>query len=173
MKLFYALVLALSLVGCGYAPSSKFARVVVGESVSTSVIVSQEDPQNSVLVKDAIDSAIIEVFRSTLTSKDSSDTHLTISSSNPRYTATAYDSNGYIVGYRMSINLNIKRDSKRGEAKTYRTAGQYDFSIEARSIITDQQRFESIKIASQRAINAFLATVAAEGARDNKNKAEP
>lgn len=151
--------------GCGYKPNAKFSREVVGEKVSTNVIISQQDPENSVLIKDAVDTAVIEVFRASLVAKEYSDTHLTISVSNPKYTPVVYDQNGFVVGYRMRVDLYIKREAKNGVVKNYATHGQYDFSIEAQSIITDQQRYESINVAAQRAIRAFLAQVSAEGAR--------
>ena len=59
----------------------------------------------------------------------------------------------------------VMMEAKDKGIKNYATHGQYDFSIEAQSIITDQQRYESINVAAQRAIRAFLAQVSAEGAR--------
>jgi len=55
------LILA-NLVGCGYTPSAKFARQTMGDKISTSVIISAVDPENTVIMKDAVDSAIIKVF---------------------------------------------------------------------------------------------------------------
>lgn len=164
-KLFTLLLFLLILSGCGYKPNAKFSREVIGEKISSNVVISQEDPENSVIIKDAIDSAVIEVFKASLVSKEHSDTHLIISSSKPKYTPIVYDEHGFVVGYRMKFNLNIQRDTKGKGVKNYTTHGQYDFSIEPKSIITDQQRYESINIAAQRAIRAFLAQVSAEGAR--------
>lgn len=167
MKFFFTLVLVVFIFsGCGYRPASKFAREVVGEKISTSVVISQEDPQNTVIIKDAVDKAIVEVFRASLVSKEFSDTHLTMNISKPSYSPIVYDEHGYVTAYRMSIALNIKRESKKDNSiKTYSTRGSYDFNIQANSIVSDQQRFEAINVASQRAINAFVAKVSADGAR--------
>jgi hypothetical protein len=55
--------------GCGYQPSSHYAKNVVGESVSTEVVISMEDPQNTVIIKDAVDTAVITKFRRLLLPK--------------------------------------------------------------------------------------------------------
>jgi len=153
------------LIGCGYKPSAKFAREVVGERVSTNVIVSLQDPQNTVLIKDAVDKAIIEVFQTSLVDKSISDTHLVIKLISPAYSPIVYDENGFVTGYRMSVTLNISRDKKNSETKIYNTRGFYDFFVAPNSIVTDQERFQAIEYAAKKAINAFVAQVSAEGAR--------
>lgn len=163
MRLFGLVLVLFLLSGCGYAPASKFARVVVGDKISTSVVISAVDPQNTVIIKDAVDKAIIETFRASLVDKDSSDTHLVISISNPSYSPIVYDEHGYVTGYRMNLVLSIARDTKDGKIKNYSTKGSYDFSIQPNSIISDQQRFEAINVGASRAINAFVAKVSADG----------
>ncbi|MDD2652644.1 MAG: hypothetical protein PHX44_06305 [Sulfurimonas sp.] len=153
--------------GCGYAPNAKFSRDVMGEKISTSVVVSAEDPQNTVVIKDAVDKAVIEVFQASLTTKEASDSHLVIKMGKPTYTPVVYDENGYVTGYRMSVVLHIERDSK-GVSKKYQTRGFHDFSVAPNAIVTDQDRFNAIGFAAQRAIRAFVAQVSAEGARAKK-----
>lgn len=149
---------------CGYTPSSKFARSVVGERVSTSVIISLEDPENTVIVKDAVDSAIIEVFHASLVDRADSDTHLVLSIGAPSYEPIIYDKNGYVIGYRMTIDLHIKRYHD-GVEKKYTASGNHDFTIEPNAVVTDQERFEAIQFSAQKAILAFVAQISAEGAR--------
>ena len=80
-----------------------------------------------------------------------------------------YDSDGYIVAYRTTINLMIKR-YKDGKMKLYKSQGTYDFSIAANAVITDQERFNAIKFSSEKAIKSFVAQVSAEGARAKKQE---
>lgn len=164
MKLLTPLMLVFLLLGCGYKPSSKFARQSVGESVSTSVVISGIDPENTVIIKDAVDRAVIEVFRSSLTTKENAKTHLVLSMSNPSYVPIQYNANGYVVAYRMSINLHIEKRSA-GVLKKYKARGTYDFSVEPNAVVTDQQRFDAIRLSALKAMNSFVAQVAAEGAR--------
>ena len=166
-KILLLLLIVITISACGYRPSAKFSRDAIGEKISTSVIISAEDPENTVIIKDAVDRAIIEVFQTSLVSKDKSDTHLVLSMSTPLYTPIVYDENGYIIGYRMSVSLTIK-SYKNGVSKTYQTRGNHDFSVVANTLVTDQQRFEAIGFSTQRAIRSFLAQVSADGAKSKK-----
>jgi len=165
------LVALFLLVGCGYKPSSKYARQSVGESVSTSVVISAMDPENTVIIKDAVDSAIIEVFRTSLTTQDQSNTHLTLNMSNPSYAPIQYNSNGYVVAYRMTLNLRIKK-THNALSKDYSAKGTYDFTVEPNAVVTDQQRFDAIRLSAIKAIASFVAQIAAEGARSNYNSSQ-
>jgi len=152
---------------CGYKPSAKYSREVVGESISTSVTISAEDPENTVIIKDAVDSAIVEVFHASLTSRNYSDTHLSLNISPPSYTPVQYNNDGYVIAYRTTITLVITRETS-GVKKRYSTNGTYDFSIVPNAVITDQERFDAIKFSAAKAISAFVAKVSAEGSRKNK-----
>lgn len=165
--IFFGFILLLTLSGCGYTPNAKFSRDTLGEKISTSVIISAQDPQNTVVIKDAIDKAVIEVFHASLVPQDRSDSHLVIKMATPTYTPIVYDENGFVTGYRMSINLNITKHTK-DSSKSYNTRGFNDFSVAPNAIVTDQDRFKAIGYAAQRAIKAFVAQVSAEGARAKK-----
>jgi len=164
MQKAFFLFLLLLFASCGYKPSAKYARAVLGEKVSTSVVISQEDPENSVLVKDAIDAAIIDVFHASLTDRAHSNSHLVIALSKPSYTPIQYDENGFVVAYRMSVVLRIKR-YHNGKVKNYTARGYYDFAVEPNAVVTDQQRFEAIRFAAQKAIVAFVAQISSQGAK--------
>jgi hypothetical protein len=155
------------LTACGYKPSAKYAREVTGDSVSTSVIISAQDPENTVLIKDAVDSALIQIFHASLRDEAHSDTHLTIKLSEPSYSPIQYNSDGYVISYRATTVLGILRKSKTS-SKNYLAKGTYDFSVVANSILTDQERFDAIKFSSIKAISSFVAQVSAEGSREKK-----
>ena len=148
--------------GCGYKPSAKYSREVTGEKISTSVKISQADPENTVVIKDAVDAAILQVFHASLTSRERSDTHLDISISNPTYIPVQYNNQGFVIGYRATIYLNVVRHTAE-ITKSYSAKGTYDFAIAPNAIITDQERFKAIKNSSVKAIISFIAQVSAEG----------
>ncbi|MDA7817638.1 hypothetical protein N9A28_05565 [Sulfurimonas sp.] len=160
-------IMVVLFSACGYSPSSKFAKATLGDKISTSIIVSEEDPQNSVIIKDAVDLAIIKVFQASLVERGQGDTHLSIKMGVPSYSPVIYDANGYVTGYRMNMSLNIK-SSNSGKSNQYQVRGTHDFSVAPNAIVTDQQRFEAIDISTQKAIRAFLAKVSADGARSTK-----
>ncbi len=169
VNIFLLTFITISLTSCGYKPSAKYARVVVGEKISTSVIISLQDPENTVLIKDALDGALLEVFNASLTSRKHSNTHLTVSILNMVYTPVQYDKDGYVVAYRTSIRLKINRVTNLKE-KSYVGYGTYDFSIVANAVVTDQERFDAIRFSAIKAIQSFVAQVSAEGARSKKGK---
>ncbi len=164
MKFLLSLMLTFLIGGCGYSPASHYAKNVVGESVSTEVVISMEDPQNTVIIKDAVDTAIITKFRTALVSKNASQTHLKFVISSVGFSPLRYDINGYVITYRTTVLMGIQRTSKEAK-KSYAVSGMYDFNIEPNAIISDQARFEAIRQSSQKAIDSFVARVAAEGTK--------
>lgn len=169
MKKIILLFLALLVfTSCGYRPSSKFSRSVLGEKISTSVIISQMDPENTVIIKDAVDSAIVETLHASLTSRAYSDSHLVFSISTPSYMPIQYDQNGYIISYRMQITLNITRYSN-GKEVMYTAKGTHDFSVKPNAVLTDQERFDAIERSAAKAIDSFIAQLSSEGARKGNN----
>ncbi len=154
--------IVMVIMGCGYIPASEYARNVLGESVSTEVKVSMEDPQNTVLIKDAVDTAVITKFRVNLTSKENAQTQLTFRILGVGFTPLRYDLNGYVSTYRASVTLGIHRQSSE-KHKDYTAAGVYDFDIAANALLSDQARFTAIQEGATKALDEFVAQVAAEG----------
>ncbi len=169
---FVSLVLVMVLFSaCGYSPSAKFSREVVGEKISTSVHISSSDPENTVIVKDAVDAAIIKVFHASLTTKAFAQTHLALTLSNPSYSPVQYDADGFVTAYRTHISLSIKRTT--GEStKSYTAKGTYDFGITPAAVISDRQRYEAIQFSAEKAIRSFVAQVSSEGTRPKEEEKE-
>ncbi|MEA1982585.1 MAG: hypothetical protein U9N39_03480 [Campylobacterota bacterium] len=164
VKLLLLTVFLLSLSNCGYKPSAKYVREVLGKKISTSVVVSMEDPQNSVIIKDAVDQAVVDIFHASISDRKYADTHLDISTSEPIYVPLQYNDNGFVISYRATINMKITRISKTMK-KNYTSLGNYDFSVVPNAVFTDQERFDAIKFSSIKAISSFVAQVSAEGSR--------
>lgn len=158
------MVLLIELSGCGYKPSAVYARKVMGTKISTSIVISAQDPENTVIIKDAVDSAIIEVLHSTLSDRKHSESHLELSLSEPQYTPVQYNDNGFVIAYRATIVLNIIRYTNNKQ-KSYSSIGTYDFSVVPNAVLTEQERFDAIKYSSIKAISAFLSRISAEGSR--------
>lgn len=156
------LLVGLGVSGCGYKPGAKFARKVTGEKISTSVTIAQADPENTVIIKDAVDIAILEIFHASLVQRSASDTHLEISISEPIYTPIQYNSDGYVVAYRATVVMRVNRITAHAN-KHYVTQGTYDFAVEPNAINTDQERFNAIKNSASKAIIGFISKVSAEG----------
>ncbi len=160
---FIILSIIISLLSaCGYKPSSKYAREVLGKRISTNVVISAQDPENTVVIKDAVDSALVKIFHTSLTTSEYADTHLLISLNPPSYTPIQYNADGFVIAYRATITLDIMRESKSIK-KHYNVQGTYDFSVTPNAVLTDKERFDAIKYGSAKAISSFIAQVSAEG----------
>ncbi|MDR1554804.1 MAG: LPS assembly lipoprotein LptE [Campylobacteraceae bacterium] len=161
-------ILSLFLMaGCGYKPSVQLANSVLGKKVYIHVSMSREDPQNTVLIKDAVSSAFIDKFGSQIVTKELADTLLDVTLQSVTFKPLVYDQNGYVISYKTTANLKIDYDLFSGEKGTVITSGDYDFPIAADSIISDIKRFEAIKYASEDAIDEFTATITLKGLQYN------
>ena len=158
------LLISLVFTACGYRPSSTYSRMALGEKISTSVIISNQNPQNTVLIKDAMDTAIVKILHASLVPRSESDSHLVFSISTPSYYPVQYNSNGYIIAYRMQVTLTIKRYHD-GKEKRYTAKGISDFSIVPNAVVTGQDRINAIELSAEKAISSFIAQIASEGAR--------
>lgn len=164
---YIVLIGLLIFSGCGYKSAAHYAQSVMGEKVSTEVVISLEDPQNTVIIKDAVDMAVITKFRSSLASKEMATTHLKLQLGTVSFTPLRYNVSGYVVAYRTLVRMNVIR-TREGKSQTYTTSGVYDFEIEANAIISDQARFNAISQSAQKAIDVFIAQVAAQGTSESK-----
>lgn len=164
LKLFFVVVILFEMSGCGYRPSSQYSKKVIGQKISTNVVISAQDPENTVLIKDAVDRAIVEIFHASLVDKKTADTRLSFSITEPTYIPIQYNADGYVITYRATIVLTIIRETKDLK-KRYTAKGSYDFSIAPNAVITDQERFDAINFSAQKAISSFIAQVSAEGSR--------
>ncbi|MDR2790710.1 MAG: LPS assembly lipoprotein LptE [Campylobacteraceae bacterium] len=157
------LILLFFIIGCGYKPSARLAKSVIGESVYVYVAMSRIDPQNTVLIKDAIQTAFVDRFGSKITSRPEAESILEVSLSGVDFNPLVYDVNGYVISYRTVAKLKIDYVLSSGEKGSVTTKGEYDFPIEADSIISDTRRFEAIRYASANAIDEFTAVVTIKG----------
>lgn len=167
MKFLLLAAVLFLIAGCGYSPASHYARNVVGESVSTEVVISMEDPKNTVIIKDAVDTAVVTKFRTALVGKNSSKTHLKFTLNSVTFTPLQYDTDGYVITYRTTVSMAVERISEISSGH-YMVSGVYDFNIEPQAIISDQARFDAIRLSSQKAIDVFIAQVAAQGSQPSK-----
>ena len=159
----------LFLSSCGYKSTESLAKGIIGENIYVDVAMSRTDPQNTVLIKDAVSSAMIDRFGSKITPKNRADTILNISLQSIKFNPLVYDRNGYVISYRTIASLKIDYTLSSGEKGVITTSGDYDFPIEADSIISDTKRFEAIRHASSEAIDEFIAVIAIKGLHSETN----
>jgi len=152
------------LTACGYKPTSLYSKKVLGDAIYVQVATSLEDPENSVLIRDAINEAVIYKLNAKIAKKDVASAKLLIRLAHVDFQPIEYDTNGYVIGYKTNVTLLTTYHDKREKQKSFKTYGDYDFNIASNSVISDNKRFNAIKEASQKAIDAFISRLSVEGA---------
>ncbi len=161
---FFALSLFV-LSGCGYKSMTHYSKKAIGEKVYAKVDMLRSDPENTVLIKDAVNEAIVTKLRSKLVSEEEADTKMFVSVANVGLAAIQYDQNGYVILYRTTVTLNTK--VVRGTViRSFSTSGSYDFPIEPNTTVSDSKRFESIKNGAVKAIDMLISQISILGVID-------
>lgn len=163
--LFSIFLTAAFLTGCGYKPSSHYAKDKIKGKVYVDVDVDIEDPKNSVLVKDAMNEIVVSRFdRQLVTKKSEADTILIVKLNSVSMSELQKDEEGYVNLYRANVNINVKYNGPGGNGSVT-VSGSYDFSVDDGSTISDSKRFEAIKIASNKALEEIVSKFAVESFR--------
>jgi len=156
-------VCILLFSACGYKPTSIYTKKVLGVAIYVQVETSLEDPENSVLIRDAVNEAVIYKFNARVAREKDASSKLYIKLEDVNLQPIEYDRNGYVIAYKTNVTLRTNYHDKQGKDKVLRTQGDYDFNIESNSVISDTKRFNAIKEASQKAIDAFISRISIEG----------
>ena len=159
--LFMSLMLFM-LSACGYKPSAQFAQKVIGEKVYTNVDVSLSDPENAVLTKDALNRALQTRLKTIVTRKENADSMIAVVYESINFVPLQYDKNGYVVYYQvnMTLRFTFEKNKKRESRKII---GRYEFPILPTAIIANDLRIKAIEKSSSKALDQFIAYIAAKG----------
>ena len=156
------ILLGFILIGCGYKPTSYYAKSALGSRIYAEVAISRQDPQNSVIIKDSVNEAIVGRFGARLVPKEEAETVLNVKIASVGFAPLVYDKYGYVIAYKTIVQLDITA-TQQGKSEQLKTSGEYDFSIESNSVISDSKRFEAIRYAADSALDEFVSKVAIKG----------
>ncbi len=161
-SIIYILLSIFIFMGCEYKPSANFTNKTLGKRVYTDIDVSLSDPQNSVLIKDAIYKALYSRLNTTVTDKKRADSIIKVRYKSIKFKPLQYDMHGYVIYYQADTTLDfIYIKNKKIIKKTI--TGRYSFPIRPSAIISTSLRFEAIKNGSDRAIEQFIAYLSGLG----------
>ncbi len=167
MRVSIFVILLFTFISCGYKPSSIYTKEVLGEKIYAEVEISLEDPENSVLIKDALNEAIVSHLRSYIVPEEEATSKFYITLNSVRFTPIQYDKNGYVIAYKTYVGLKTKYVDINGNKQDIFTKGDYDFPIKSSSLISDAKRFEAIKFASQKALDLVRSQIAIRSIKDD------
>jgi len=155
-------IVLLLFSACGYKPASHYTKKMIGHKVYTEVEVSLSDPENSVLIKDALNRALSMRLKSHSSKKEDADSFIKVVYKSIRFIPLQYDNNGYIVHYQAHITLAfIFEKGKEKEARLI--VGRYEFPIRPSAIISNDLRFKAIEQGSIKALDEFISYLSAKG----------
>jgi len=163
MKLSHLLIsifAVLLLTACGYKPSSYYAKQQLKGNVFVNLIIDIKDPRNAVLIKDAMNEILVHRLDSKLVNKRSlADTIVDLKLNSVSMNLLQDDEKGYNKLYQAVVSISVKyRNDKISESFT--VSGDYDFSIDDGTTITDTKRFEAIRRASSEALEEVISKIA-------------
>ncbi len=157
--IFTLLGVALIFGACGYKPSSYYAKKMFAGKVFVDVDASAQDPQNSVLAKDAlVDILVSRLNLKVVDERKDADVIMTTRLQSVSFSAIGYDTDGYVNTYRAHVSLLISYKTATKQS-SITVSGNYDFALDS-EVISDVKRYEAIKIASDKAMQDFVSQVA-------------
>ncbi len=153
-----------TLAGCGYKPTSHYAKYEISGKVYVKLNVDINNATNSVLVKDAVNEMIISQFGASLTNdKTQADTIMNVSLGSVSFATLQSDNEGYAKLYRTTVSVNLSyHNIKTDIEKSIGVSGSYDYAVDADSLITDAKKTESVKVAVQKALSGIFSSIAVQ-----------
>ncbi len=144
-----------------------YTKALLGDNVFVEVRTSLEDPENTVLIRDAMNEAVIAKFKSRIVPRKDADSELVMTLKKVSFVPIQYDKNGYVIAYKTYVDLLTHYRDKRGHQGDIVSHGDYDFAIESNSVISDTKRFEAIKNASYKAVDEFISKLSVKGLKSD------
>ena len=112
---------AFIFTGCGYKPTSYYAKSAINGKVYVDIDMNIDNSSNSVIIKDIMNEMVLNQFEAQLThNKDIADTHINVKLLDIEQKAISSDNQGYVSLYRTTVYIKIrykKRDEKAVELK--------------------------------------------------------
>jgi len=171
LKSFLYLFLALSLfVGCGYKPSSSYAKTAIEGNVYVELKIDIDNSQNSVYVKDAMNEMVLNQFNASLANnKENADTFVLVELSGVSHTSISTDDNGYTKSYRTTVSIKMSYNKLNEDINTLSVSDYYDYTVDSDSVITDQKKKVAVKIASTKALSNIFSKIAIKSMQTSDN----
>lgn len=161
LRFFLISITLVLITGCGYKPSSYYAKKAISGDVYVKLVVDIQNAQNSVYVKDAMNEMILNQFKANLTNKkENADTFVTVALSSVSHSAISTDDNGYAQTYRTTVKISVTYNKKGEKPNTISVSNYYDYSVDSTSVITEQKKNTAVKTASTKALSDIFSKIA-------------
>lgn len=155
--------ISLIFSGCGYKPSTHYAKKELSGKIFVKLFVDLKDPRNAVLVKDALTQVMLQKLDSKLVHDEAlADTIMRVKIDSVKMQELQYDKEGYNKLYKALVQVEVDYNKVGQNRKSVSLEGEHNFSIDDGTTISDTKRFEAIRSAADDALDEFLSKVAVQ-----------
>ena len=159
-QLLFLFSLFFILTACGYKPSTHYAKEELKGKIFVSLIIDLEDPRNAVLIKDAMNEIIVHRLDSKIVyNRELADTIMELKLKSVSMSVLQDDDQGYNKLYKATVMIQVAYNNQE-VIKSFTVSGDYDFSIDAGTTISDTRRFEAIRSAASEALEEVISKIA-------------
>jgi len=149
------------LSGCGYKPTSYYAKNEIRGKVYVDLKIDMNNSQNAVFVKDAMNEMILNRFNAYLTqNKEEAETYVFVKLANVSHSVLASDNEGYAKTYRANVTISVMYQKRDEVKKNISVSNYYDYNVETNSLVSDQQKQEAVKNAAIKALSDLFSKIA-------------
>jgi len=164
---FFSLLITILFIGCGYKPSSYYAKKAIEGNVYVDLIMNIDNTESSVYVKDAMNEMIINQFKALLVDdKSKADMLVTVTLASVSHASLSTGDDGYTKSYRTTVRILMTYQKAKGEIKTLSVSDYYDYTVDSNSLITDQKKKTAVKTASTKALSSLFSKIAVNSMKD-------
>jgi hypothetical protein len=157
------------VTGCGYKPTSYYAKNTISGKVYVDVKININNAKNTVFIKDAMNEMVVNQFGGILINdKTKADTIVDVALSKVSYKAISSDNEGYVKTYRTTVDIVVNYKQINYSPVSIKVSNYYDYSIDTDSSITEQKKQESVKIAATKALSDMFSKIAIDNLRRTK-----
>jgi hypothetical protein len=164
---------SLFFSGCGYKPTSHYAKHEIKGNVFVRLKVDINNATNSVIVKDAVNEMVVNQFGAILTNnKNIANTIIDVTLDSVSFKTLQDDNQGYAKLYRTTVGITLKylyKGKSENISKSINVSGSYDYSVDPNSLITDSKKQEAVKIAAQKALSEIFSKIAVQSFKNKKS----
>lgn len=147
--------------GCGYKPTAYYAKSAISGDVYVNIDMNVDNSSNSVIVKDAINEMILNKFEANITNyRQNADTYVGVKLLDVSYKAISSDNDGYVNTYRTTVTIEMTYKKRDKEQIKLSVSNYYDYSVDTDSVVTEQNKQESIRLAASKALSDIFSKIA-------------
>lgn len=155
--------LTLIISGCGYKPVSKYSENILGHRVFVDVKIDSIEPDNGVFLKEEVMRTLrTRLDSEVVSSRKDADSVILIPSYRFSYSPLNYDSNGYVIRYRVHTAITVDIITRKGKYHKVIKVDE-DVGIKASSLTSSVARDTAIQYSIRKAMDKLIAFIAQKG----------